>query len=516
VSPSGRALPLLAAAALLVFATGSDCESAPGPVPERVFQAELQAPHDSQQTRRTQPVPGTLFWDGTDRQIDIQMVAPVTVDVVVRDAEGEPVPGACIYLDAPGQLGDLGFQTEVSGAAAGEASLTVVPATYDVLVAPDCLVGVSAARLIETVALDGTLPEPLDWGLPETFEVRGRVETIGGGGPVEGALITVFDAERPERHVGVSVLTEANGSFVFEVPQGGYHIQASTDRAGSVPIPPIRVDNQQLPYDEGLTLVIRYPLFQPVTLSGQVFADDITYPHARVLVEGYVPPTPDPGQFTGGFFRAELETNAQGLFEVDVPRGSYTIKAWPSYDDSDCAPQGEDTRFCYGPGVATLDVQSGASLIPVEVRLQAPKNARLEVLDPNNDPMEGAALLLRQLTSPHFAYRRATDDPQGGWFGALPEGIYEVEIIPTVDPDTGVKRYARSRSVLDLSGSDSIVQVYLRRSDTFDGFIFGPGGAGVPGVRVLMFDPADGTLWDETVTNDSDPAGFFRGLLPRP
>jgi len=505
------ALPAVAALALLASAV--DCDSGPGPVPGRSFQAELYAPHIAQQDRRSQPVPGVQFWDGTDRQVDIQMVAPVSIDARIVDDLGAPVDGACVFLDAGGQLGDVGSETDSDG----QAPLTIVPATYDVVVAPECLLGQTAALLFEEVLLNSQ-SGPQTWPLAETHVFHGKVQYLGGD-PIEGAVIGLYDAERPGRHVGISATTGADGRFLLQVPEGTYHVLSSTPADGSVPIPPIRIDNQQLPYvdPENTTLVIRYPDFNTATLAGDVFADDLTYTRGRVLVEGYVDPGPDPDQFTGGFFRAETATDAQGRFELEVPPGTYTIRAWPAYDDSDCAPEGEDTRFCYGATSEVRQVEGGALVTDIRLQLPPAQIARIEVRENDGTEMVGATLLLRQLTAPHFAYRRQTSEEFGAWVGLLPAALYEVEVIPTTDPETGVKRYARTRATLDLTTSQSILQVYLRQSDVFDGFLFGPDLQGVPDMRVLMLDPETDVLLDETVTNDDEQtAGFFRGILPRP
>ena len=514
MSPRGT-LGLFGLLALAAGLTAADCDSAPGPVAGRGFKAELHAPHIAQQDRRSQPVPGVLFWDGTDRQVDIQMVAPVTLEAELLDAAEEIVGGACVFLDAGGQLGDVGSETDSGD---GRAPLTIVPATYDVVVAPGCLLGSTAALLFEDLLLDGTASLPIPWSLPETHIFHGKTQ-FDDGVPIEGAVIGLYDAEAPERHLGLSAVSGADGRFALEVPEGSYHVLASTPADGSVPIPPIRVDNQLLPYvdPENTTLVIRFPSTPTATLSGDVFADDLTYTRGRVLVEGYVEPGPDPGQFNGGFYRAETTTNAQGRFELEVPPGTYTVQAWPAYDDTDCAPEGEDTRFCYGTTSEVREVAAGALVNDIRLQLPPAQIARVEVREPDGTAMVGATLLLRQLTPPHYAYRRQTSVDFDAWVGLLPSALYEVEVIPTTDPETGVKRYSRARATLDLTTSQSILQIYLRRSDVFDGFVFGPGGQGVPNVRVLMLDPETDVLLDETVTNgDDQTAGFFRGVLPRP
>jgi hypothetical protein len=138
----------------------------------------------------------------------------------------------------------------------------------------------------------------------------------------------------------------------------------------------------------------------------------------------------------------------------------------------------------------------------------------------------GAQLILQMRESPHYKFAEQTTSGPDGWVGRLMRGTYDVEVTPppSLDPETGElqKTHARVHGILDHSGNTSILQLFLRRSDPFEGFIYGPidssPGAvveGVPGVQVMMLEPDTGAVLDEAITARTNGAGFFRGLLPR-
>jgi hypothetical protein len=138
----------------------------------------------------------------------------------------------------------------------------------------------------------------------------------------------------------------------------------------------------------------------------------------------------------------------------------------------------------------------------------------------------GAQLILQMRESPHYKFAEQTVSGPDGWVGRLMRGTYDVEVIPplSLDLETGElkKSHARVHGVLDHSGNSSILQLFLRRSDPFEGFIYGPTDSspgttveGMPGVQVMMLDPKTGDVLDEAITARTNGAGFFRGLLPR-
>ena len=499
-------------AAVLMLALGgigADCGGpTPGPtVPSREFRVELHAPHRGaqEQTARSHPIADPVFWDGTDRQVDVELVQPVVMSAVVTDQLTDlPVEAACTFLDASGQLGDLGGETDTLGVV----TKTLVPTRYDVLVAPDCLLGEEAGRLLTDVTIrdSSTASSPLNWSVSPSEVFRGRVDDISGA-PVVGAVVTFFDADRPEYPLGVTVLTDAEGEFEAYVPGGDarYDIVIAGPSDGSVPIGPIKLEDEIVPLF-GTRLVIEYPVLPVTRLIGEVLAGGSTYAAGRVQIEGFVGPGEVIGSdFSGGWFRAEVLTNAQGRFQIDVPYGRYRIRAVPAYADTTAFDAGE-VAVEFEPGVDVVD--------GIEVALRTPLPALIQVFDPAGERVIGADLRLHMLTAPHYAFQRTTTLGVGGLVGTLPRGLYDVEVIPPRDDETNEKQWSNVRVTMDLTNNQTVLQVFLRRSDLFDGFVNGPAG-GVPGVRVMMFDRDTGALLDETITNREVTSGFFRGLLPR-
>ena len=76
--------PLAGAVLLLAIGgIGADCSGPnPGPTaPSREFRVELHAPHRGaqEQTSRSHPIADVVYWDGTDRQVDLELVQPVVM-----------------------------------------------------------------------------------------------------------------------------------------------------------------------------------------------------------------------------------------------------------------------------------------------------------------------------------------------------------------------------------------------------------------------------------------------------
>jgi len=494
---------------------GANCEDN-GPIPPgRDFGAVLHDPGHYQTTRRSQPG-GIHTWNGqTLAYVEMTAPAPVSGRVVQQSEEPcepdsdatspcPPSPGVCVFLDGPGELGDLSGITD----SAGIFSQTIIESTYDVYIAPECFTGSTPAEYIDQ-GLDGGGSVPA-WELPFRSEVFGLVVDTSGT-PVEGAVVSVYEAGQPDRPLGITALTDVDGEFTFAVPPGlDYDILVTTPHDGSVPIAPIRIDNQELPPQvPGLVLKIDYPVLPTAEIIGSLEQGSGATTTGRIRVEGWVPGLPGSGtQLTGGTFRAEFETDSDGDWGLELPRGGpYRATAFPRHGDP-------------GLGIATaiFSVDEGDTAISVDLALPDSTLARIAVTQNNGNAMVGAQLAIRMTSPPYYSYLETTGD-DGGWTGQLIPDIYEVEVIPPEQPDTGEQRFARAHDSLDLLSSDiedHTLEVTLRRSDVVDGFLYSVGQEGVKDVHVLLTDPDSGELWDETVTNDSEFPGFFRATLPRP
>ena len=275
-----------------------------------------------------------------------------------------------------------------------------------------------------------------------------------------------------------------------------------------------------LPLGNSFSLLIRYPLFPVTTLRGTVVLEEEPQTPfvTRLRIEGDVPAPPGVGhQFEGGLYRAEISTDAEGRFELEVPSGQYTITAWPDYDKA----------HQFDIGRLDLEVDPGVSLIDnLFLAIPDADFARIEVRDEDGNPVIGAQITLRLRQAPHYRFSAVTTAGLNGWAGQLMRGTYDVEVIPPLALDVEAnefkKTHARMHGLLEHSSESSILQIFLRRSDPFEGFIYGPESAspgasieGRPGIQVLMLDPDTGAVLDETITARENGAGFFRGLLPR-
>ncbi len=486
---------LLAAGAGLLL-VGADCEQT-GPIaPARDYSFTLHDPGPYQHSYRSQPGE-TQNWNGRDLAFT-EMTAPVAVTGEVLHEDSSPAGGVCVFLDGVGDLGDLSGVADSQGLF----TQTILPSTYNLAIAPDCFTGTSPAEYLEDIELAGETSEP--WLLPTRSDVIGEVSDTAGNAIV-GAIVSVYEAGRPDRPLGLTVATDSSGVFTFQVPPAvRYDILVSSPPDGSVPIAPIRIDNQVLPLLAGLSMKIEYPSLPTAQVIGTLVQLGGVATTGRVRVEGWVPAAAHGPQFSGGTFRAEFETDADGRWERELPRGSYRATAFPRHSNRSFGTVSED-----------FDVVVGTDLVEVELALPNSSIGRIEVSQSDGNPMVGAKLGIRMSSPPYYSYLETTDE-EGAWTGLLIPDIYDVEVIPPEQPETGEQRFARAHGTLDLlSPEPPIVSIQLRRSDLVDGFLYTVGQSGVRGVHVLLADPETGEIWDETVTNDGEFPGFFRATLPR-
>ena len=528
---------------------GSDCDGSNPTYPERQFVVELHAPGSLGDPARSQlgrphpdytsssisPLPGSptpVLWPGDSDQVNIQMSAPSALNVLLLDPSGAPSADSCLFLDGLGGLADRGLRAQPGS---GEITKQVLAHEYAAILAPNCLLGQQPLGHIDTLSIQGKgLPagEPLELQAPEQALVPGRVETTAGV-PIEGAVLTLFGSTHPEDFLGVSLTTEADGSFDLTVPAAPpecgtkgeppcptYDVLISAPGDGSLGLPPIRLRNVVLPLGDNFSLLVRYPQLALTTLRGTVVLEEEPQTPfvTRLRIEGDIPSVPGVGhQFEGGLYRVEVSTDAEGRFELEVPAGQYTITAWPEYDKA----------HQFDVGRLELEVDPGLPLIDnLIVSIPDADFARIEVRDEDGSPVLGAQITLRMREAPHYRFAEVTTAGLNGWAGQLMRGTYDVEVVPPLATDLETnelnKTHSRIHGLLDHSSESSILQLFLRRSDPFEGFIYGPADSspgasieGRPGIRVLMLDPQTGEVLDETITARENGAGFFRGLLPR-
>ena len=480
-----------------VLLLGANCEESSPIAPARDFGILLHDPGPYQHSYRSQPGP-SHHWDGSNL-VYVEMTAPITITGAVQHEDGSGASGVCVFFDGTGELGDLSDVVDSQGLFAQ----TILPSTYDLALAPDCFTGASPAEYIEDLEItsDGAT-EP--WVLPDLSPVLGQVVDTADN-PIVGAVVSVYEAGRVDRPLGITVTSDSLGNFTFDVPAGRrYDIVVTTPADGSVPIAPIRIDNQVLPLLAGLLMKIEFPVLPTAQILGSLQQTGGTTTTGRVRIEGWVPAAPHGPQFTGGTFRAEFETDATGRWELTLPRGTYRATAFPRHGDRGL-----------GTAIREFEVEAGTDLVEVDLTLPGSTIARVEVKQSNGNPMIGAHLELHMTQPPFYSYRETTDE-DGAWFGQLIPDVYRVEVIPPEQIESGEQRFARGHGELDLLTTDpGLLSITLRRSDLVDGFLYTIGQTGVRGAHVLLTDPESGETWDDTITNDGEFPGFFRATLPR-
>jgi hypothetical protein len=509
MSPRGAALGLVFVAC---WGAAACLDESPTSAPPRAFAVEL---HNERpvSAMRSQPA-GQHTWSG-DREdtVAIQMTAPVTARSVVVPAatlDGALPSEVAVFLDGAGQLGDLGKQLDSSLTFLEE----VLPSRYDVLVAPDALLGRHPARFITPVTFQADVPagSPLDWTLPPMQEVTGQVTFWNTDDPVGGAVVTVYRATEPRLPAGVTTVTDASGAFRFEVPEGTYDIVVAGPSDGSVPIPPVRLLDQRLPLFPGLTLRAEVPVVPVIPVRGRLVraGSEVTVP-GRLRLTGRLEDLL--GGATGilmGRYQVEIETEADGSFEIDLPLGTYEALAIPRYLPDRFQNQGLGRRSFPVPfGVPSVE--------GLDITMETPVLLRVETFQPGGAPMLGATLVLRMRDVPRYAWSHVTGlegDLEGAFLGTVIPGEYDIELIPPPDAD-GNPRLARVQTRASLL-ADSVQQITTRRSDKLQGLVFTEGEQPVGDVRVFLRDPETGKLWDTAITRREQLyQGVFEAVVPR-
>jgi len=480
--------------------------------PSRLMTVELHE-ESRQSLMRAQPA-GVHSWSGRENDtVAVQMTAPVEARASVTAVEtidGDSPDEIAIFLDGAGQLGDFG--TTVNSLSLFDEP--VLPSTYDVLIAPDALLGKHAARLITPVTLSDDVPpdDRLLWDLQPVEEVLGKVATYATNQPVAGAVVTFYRASEPRLPVGVTTVTDADGEFFAELPEGRYDIVLAGPGDGSVPIPPVRLLDQQLPLFQGAALRLEVPVVPTRPVRGSLVRAGSETPVAgRVRIEGQLTDLlPGGTGIAMGRYRAEFETEADGSWEAELPLGAFTATGIPRYAAS--------TQTL---GIGTLDFEVPFGVPSVEgldVTMPPTVSARIEAYNPGGSPMVGATLVLRMKSAPRYSWRRVTGasgEVTGAFVGLVIEDEYDIELIPPPDED-GQTRIARVQTEATFAGPGTVLRIEARRSDRFQGVVFTEGQQEVGDVHVLLRDPETGELWDTAVSRDSDTfTGVFEAVVPR-
>lgn len=487
---------------------GAECQDSPRTtVPARTIRAELIDPGPGVAERRSQDA-GVISWGGNDDLLFVPMRRPVTVNAeVFEEGSVDPLPDVCIFLDTAGVLSDLSRSSD----ATGSWTYGIVPGTYDLLIAPGCLVGSKAALVEDGLQISSASADsPLHWTLPPTLPLSGRVlDDLGLGVP--GAIVTLYRFGEPEMPVGIVGTSGADGTFDLELPQAFYDITVSSPWNGLVPIPPIINENRPLPPAAGLEIGLNLP---PPIATKPVFGSlkdgSGNKLRGRVRIEGDIAPIGLPEDYPGGTFRAEFDTN-DGEWALDLPAGQYTASSFPPHPGAVL----EQTL-----GLASADFIVIADPDPdvpgpdeVELVYGEPRLGRVVVRNPVGIPIQ-ARINLRMTSPPHYAYQLPTDE-NGIMVAALIADLYEVEVLPARGLD-GKKVYARAHGELDLSEENAEIEIDLPQSDVYEGVVVTSDQDQIGHMKVVLRDPLTGKIVDDSLSDDSERfRGFFRGVMPR-
>jgi hypothetical protein len=499
---------------MCVALLGASCNGVGSEAPRQFRVSFVDSGHNTDTDWSSQDLPNVYEWDGTSDLHYLQLTASDLISALVTP----PAGGTIVFLDAPGQVADLSGVVESTNIF----SRRLVPGRYDVFVAPGgLLTGQAGARFINVDLNEST---PLwTWTLPDTVPVSGSIESVRG--PLTGQLVVPYPDDLDGMPLGTFGRSSEEGpeteegSFEVLVRPGTYDIvvapplrvQPSPDGGAGIlqpdPVPPVHLEDRVWPLQPGFEETIEVPILPTITLVGRVVGADATQV-ARIRIEGRIPPgVIGTVPYDGGRWIAEMRTDGEGLFQVEVPQGEYVVTAIPGYSDR--------TNDAV---VAEFSAQ-GEGIIELNLSLPLAPVAQVFVVDEDAEPVPGAALYIRNTGPPRYAYGVVTQSDDEGnpgyWFGLLMRGTYEVEVVPPVDPETLQKRWARAHGVLEIGAGGGSVTIQLRRSAIMEGSVFSRDVDRVADVLVILRDPETGLVVDEALTNRSPPEiGFFRAIIP--
>lgn len=430
----------------------------------------------------------------------LQMVAPIEVEASLNldlaDGSTLPLPGpATVFLEGE----DPATTRSAAAESDGGWGQILQPGIYDVYVAPDTLLGQRPAYLIEDVGLweDGQW----EWAIPEPAAVTGVV-LDDAGQAVAGMILTVYRTTAPALPMGVTARSAGDGTFDFNVPPGRYDIVASPPPDGSIPAPPVRIVGQQLPLLPGFDLLVEVPRVRLSHLRGQLVLPSGAGVQGRVRVGGWVAASFPGAPIPGSRWRAEIESDPLGHFELTVPFGTYELRARPR----------AEARYLQ-EAIARVEAdesEEGAFVLPYR---DAPA-VSIRVVDDEGEAVPDASLRIEPQFGGRFAFAAPLSEG-GTWLDRLAPGPYLVGVVPAVDDTTGSATRPRWTGLWEVPDTGGTLEIALPAPARFDAFVYTEGRVGVADVRVLVTDPETGVVWDDVVTRLDDEKGNFSAVVPR-
>lgn len=484
-----------------LLSVGADCDVGGQGADPVVFDALVVDPGPVQSTQTITRGHGPITPTQTPESAlwYLQLEAPVDLEATtsVRRLDGGTsplLPPTTIFLEGA----DFGVDRAANAESNGAWGQILHGGAYDVFVAPDTLLGQRAAHLLEDQDLSAS--GEVIWELPEPEVVTGVV-VDDGGAPVEGMVVSVFRASEPRLPVGITARSAADGTFGFAVPAGRYDVICAGPADGTLPLPPLRVIGQQLPLLPGVDLYLEVPRVIVRTVRGQLVLPSGAGVQGRVQVSGWVsPPTPG-GAFAGGLWRAEIETNAGGDFELRVPVGRYTFHARPRLPSR------------YLQAAEAERVIDDGDLNDLRLAFTDAPPVSVSVFDPDGEPYGGARLEVAARDGGGLAFAQVLA-ADGLWLDRLSPGPYRLTVIPPVNSETGRSPFPRRVVDWDVPEGGGALDITLREPAQVDGFVYTEGRVGAADVRVVLRDPLTGEIWDDVLSRRDENRGAFQATLP--
>lgn len=393
--------------------------------------------------------------DGEPPPFDIVLTAGATVLGVVREANGEPVPGATVWGGGSTLSTDDDGRFTLEGLGLGRQRIQVT------------------SRFGEVVEMIEVRPgtNPVDILLPETTEVTGRVRD-GSGEPVGGAYLQLRCSEgrggiRSSADGSFEIITTATGLCQLDAAGGGY---------GPARYPePLLLEGQPI---HGLEVVLE----RSAQLTGQIRGlsfDELA--RVRVAAES-------PGQN-----RRSGRVDYDGRYTIDqLATGEWLVSAWIGTERAEGAieigPAQEVTEL-------DLEFESGHTVSGL-VRV-------------NGEPRTGMTVYLSGQERSREA--RSESDHSGRYrFEGVPRGLYELSASTDRRAPIRIRREVDILEDLevDLEWQDLELQGLVVDRET---------QAPLASVRLTLERTARGAASDRerpTVVRTSDEGEFFFASAP--
>ena len=330
---------------------------------------------------------GVQVTGGVTLTTDLAVEPAGTLNGTVTNDSGSPVAGATVSAT---DSGNNYYSTTADGS--GEYELEVPAGTYTVEADNESYAPTSVDGVGAVVGENTTTAITLN----DAAIVSGTV-TDGSGNPVSGATLATYNSDFEGYQTTQS---DAQGNYEFEVSNGTYVVEASASGYADA-------EESGVSATEGQTTTVDVSLGEAATIGGTVTdGDGNPVASAQVVVhdDGYQ-------------VYETATTDAQGKYSIDVPAGTYTVRA-----DKDG----------YARASAEVDGTAGQTTAQ-DLALGVPAVITGTVTDSNSNPVQGAFVLVDGGGSYYYNTTNAT----GGYRVDVPAGDYSVTAFNGSEMGTG-------------------------------------------------------------------------------